>query len=95
MSLMVTCTKCYNEHHDECMGKTGMFDCDCKCFKQSEIASLNIWVQLELEYMFKLEKYHCSCKKCFCPNAVFGSNDNVCAECSYGIHEGPKKIVIY
>jgi len=32
--LMLTCNKCYNGHHDQCMGKAGMFDCDCKCFKK-------------------------------------------------------------
>ena len=26
---MVICNKCYNEHHDQCMGKAGMFDCGC------------------------------------------------------------------
>ncbi len=31
---MVICNKCYNEHHDQCMGKARMFDCDCKCFKK-------------------------------------------------------------
>lgn len=32
--MMVTCNKCYNQHHDQCMGKAGMFDCECKCFKK-------------------------------------------------------------
>ena len=32
--LMITCDKCYNEKHDQCMGKAGMFDCGCKCFKK-------------------------------------------------------------
>ena len=31
---MLTCNKCYNDHHDQCMGKAGMFDCGCKCFKK-------------------------------------------------------------
>ena len=31
---MVTCNKCYNEHHDQCMGKAGMFDCGCKGCKK-------------------------------------------------------------
>ncbi|WP_281361087.1 hypothetical protein [Nitrosopumilus cobalaminigenes] len=26
---MVICNKCYNSHHDQCMGKAGMFDCGC------------------------------------------------------------------
>ncbi len=29
--LMVICNKCYNEHHDQCMGKAGMFECKCQC----------------------------------------------------------------
>ena len=32
--LMLTCNKCYNGHHDQCMGKAGMFDCGCECFKK-------------------------------------------------------------
>ena len=32
--LMIVCNKCDNEHHDQCMGKAGMFDCGCKCFKK-------------------------------------------------------------
>ncbi len=32
--LMVICNKCYNEHHDQCMGKAGMFDCGCICFRK-------------------------------------------------------------
>ena len=32
--LMLLCNKCYNEHHDQCMGKAGMYDCSCKCFKK-------------------------------------------------------------
>ena len=35
-SQMLICNKCYNEHHDQCMGKAGMFACGCKCLK-SEI----------------------------------------------------------
>jgi hypothetical protein len=31
---MVICNKCYNDHHDQCMGKSGMFDCGCNCFKK-------------------------------------------------------------
>ncbi len=31
---MIICDKCSNEHHDQCMGKAGMFDCGCKCFKK-------------------------------------------------------------
>ncbi len=31
---MVTCEKCYHKHHDQCMGKAGMFDCDCECFRK-------------------------------------------------------------
>ncbi len=31
---MLTCNKCDNDHHDQCMGKVGMFDCGCKCFKK-------------------------------------------------------------
>ena len=42
--------------------------------------------------MLKLKEYQCSCKKCYCMNPVFGHNHNLCAECSYGIHEGAKKI---
>jgi len=34
IQVMVTCEKCFHEHHDQCMGKAGMFDCDCKCFKK-------------------------------------------------------------
>jgi hypothetical protein len=34
MGFMVICEKCYHEHHDQCMGKAEMFDCDCKCFKK-------------------------------------------------------------
>ena len=30
-SKMVTCNKCYNKHHDQCMQKAGMFSCDCNC----------------------------------------------------------------
>jgi len=28
---MLICNKCYNEHHDQCMGKAGMFSCGCTC----------------------------------------------------------------
>lgn len=31
---MVICNKCYNSHHDQCMGKAGMFDCGCKECKE-------------------------------------------------------------
>lgn len=31
---MVICNKCYNEHHDQCMGKAGMFDCGCEGCKK-------------------------------------------------------------
>ena len=31
---MVICNKCYNEHHDQCMGKAGMFSCSCNCMKK-------------------------------------------------------------
>lgn len=41
MRLMVTCNKCYNEHHDQCMGKSDMFDCDCKCFNQNKVENLH------------------------------------------------------
>jgi hypothetical protein len=27
---MVLCHKCSDEKHGECMGKMGMFDCDCE-----------------------------------------------------------------
>jgi hypothetical protein len=32
---MVICNKCYNEHHDQCMGKAGMFDCGCEGCKNN------------------------------------------------------------
>jgi len=31
---MLTCNTCYNNHHEQCMGKAGMFDCEY--FKKSE-----------------------------------------------------------
>ena len=31
---MIICDKCNNEHHDQCMGKAGMFDCGCNCFRK-------------------------------------------------------------
>ncbi len=31
---MVICNKCYNEHHDQCMGNAGMFECGCICFRK-------------------------------------------------------------
>ena len=31
---MVTYQNCSHEHHDQCMGKAGMFDCDCECFRK-------------------------------------------------------------
>jgi hypothetical protein len=31
---MVICNKYYNDHHDQCMGKAGMFNCGCMCFKK-------------------------------------------------------------
>ncbi len=31
---MIICNKCVNDHHDQCMGKAGMFDCDCKYFRK-------------------------------------------------------------
>jgi hypothetical protein len=31
---MVVCNKCYNKHHDQCMGKAGMFDCSCEGCKE-------------------------------------------------------------
>ncbi len=34
--MTLICNKCYNEHHDQCMGKAGMFDCGCKCLKIGE-----------------------------------------------------------
>jgi len=40
--------------------------------------------------MIELEKFPCSCKKCYCQNEVYESG-KVCAECTYGLHEGPKK----
>ncbi|MDE1762810.1 MAG: hypothetical protein KGH88_01010 [Thaumarchaeota archaeon] len=30
---MVLCHKCSDEKHGECMGKAGMFDCDCELCK--------------------------------------------------------------
>ncbi len=30
---MVMCDKCDEEKQDHFMGKAGMFECDCKCFK--------------------------------------------------------------
>ena len=40
--------------------------------------------------MIELEKFPCSCQKCYCQNDVYES-DKICAECIYGLHEGPKK----
>ncbi len=34
--MMLICNKCYNEHHDQCMGKAGMFSCGCKCLKDEK-----------------------------------------------------------
>ena len=34
---MLTCNKCYNEHHDQCMGKAEMFDYGCDCFTKKII----------------------------------------------------------
>jgi len=31
---MIIYNKYSHEHHDQCMGKAGMFDCGCKCFKK-------------------------------------------------------------
>lgn len=31
---MLICNKCYNGHHDQCMGKAGMFSCGCDCLKK-------------------------------------------------------------
>ncbi len=31
---MVTCIKCSQTYHDQCIGKAGMFDCDCKICKK-------------------------------------------------------------
>jgi len=31
---MVTCIKCYQKHHDQCVGKAGLFDCDCEICKK-------------------------------------------------------------
>jgi len=33
---MLTCNKCYNNQHDQCMGKAGMYECNCDCFKTTE-----------------------------------------------------------
>ena len=33
-SLMVLCYKCFEEKHEECMGKAGLFDCDCQRCKK-------------------------------------------------------------
>ncbi len=30
----MTCNKCYNEHHDQCMEQAGMFSCGCDCLKK-------------------------------------------------------------
>jgi hypothetical protein len=32
---MVICIKCSDKHHDQCMGKAGMFDCTCEICKKS------------------------------------------------------------
>jgi len=46
---MLTCNKCYNVHRDQCMGKAGMFDCCCKCFKKWNINATNaIFIGKEL-----------------------------------------------
>jgi len=39
--------------------------------------------------MLKLKQYDCGCQKCYCLTPVFDQN-NICAECIYGIHEGVK-----
>jgi hypothetical protein len=39
--------------------------------------------------MLKLKQYDCGCQKCYCLTPVFDQN-NICAECIYGIHEGLK-----
>jgi len=50
----LTCNKCYNEHYDQCMGKAGMFDCGCKCFKKWNINDLNPTALKIAEYSAKL-----------------------------------------
>lgn len=30
---MVLCLKCFEEKHGQCMGKAGMFDCECAACK--------------------------------------------------------------
>jgi len=31
---MVMCYKCFDSKHDECMGKMGMFECECETCKK-------------------------------------------------------------
>ena len=40
--------------------------------------------------MIELEKFACCCTRCLCQNDVY-QQDHVCAECTYGRHEGPRK----
>jgi len=40
--------------------------------------------------MIELEKFSCSCQKCYCQNEVYELGI-ACAECTYGLHEGPRK----
>jgi hypothetical protein len=46
------------------------------------------WIEGQY-WLFKLIRFNCQCQKCFCLNPVFDQN-NICAECIYGIHEGVK-----
>jgi hypothetical protein len=47
-------------------------------------------MKIKCHNMIELEKFPCSCQKCYCQNDAYGLAE-VCAECIYGIHEGPKK----
>ena len=53
---MLTCNKCYNGHHDQCMGKAGMFDCGCKCFKKWNTNAVNA-IFIGLEHHILLMRY--------------------------------------
>ena len=41
MDTLVLCYKCFEEKHGECMGKAGLFDCDCKPCKQQVESKIN------------------------------------------------------
>ena len=46
---MLICNKCYNEHHDQCMGKAGMYACGCECVKKRKIMEfleekIHLWI---------------------------------------------------